>query len=282
MTTIDTAAQSLPFTAFEDNRLWTVWKTLNRSAELELLQELYNGLAKDRRPPLAVESKLAFGFDTNAIFRLGLGPQGPNALDYLSERHEGPVIIPGQAIQEVWNNFLAGVEPKAKSVHKKLAELKSEMQSIGQELGPLGRVAKDAIQELIDSHGDWTDPAALAEFDGTLKTLLNVAEVAQVPRDEFYKLAQVRKETKTPPGFRDDARNFGDYFIWADFLYGLAKADLSNVDAVVFVTNDQKQDWSRNNVPHPILVSEARAITGKEFRLWSLDNFRAHAKKIVS
>lgn len=268
---------------FGDTGLQTVWNALNRSSNAELLEELYNGLAqKDRRPQLPLEARLAFGFDTNAIFRLGLGPQGADAIDYLSKRHDGPVIIPGQAVQEIWNNFLAGVEPKAKGVAKKLAELESEMQAIGQELGPLGAAAKDAIQQLIDSHGDWTDPGALAVFDGTLKTLLGVAKVSHVPRDEFYKLALVRKETKTPPGFRDDARNFGDYFIWADFLYGLATTDLSSVDAVVFVTNDQKQDWSRNNVPHPILVSEARLVTGKEFRLWSLETFRAHAKKIVS
>lgn len=274
---------SLPAPKFGDNGLQTVWNALNRSIDAELMEELYNGLAQgDRRPPLAIEAKLAFGFDTNAIFRLGLGPQGANAIDYLSERHDGPVIIPGQAVQEIWNNFLAGVEPKAKGVAKKLSELESEMQAIGQELGPLGEAAKDAIQQLIDSHGDWTDPGALAVFDGTLKTLLDVAAVSHVPRDEFYQLALVRKETKTPPGFRDDARNFGDYFIWADFLYGLAKADLSNVDAVVFVTNDQKQDWSRNNVPHPVLVSEARSVAGKEFRLWTLETFRAYAKKIVS
>ncbi|MGP5220538.1 PIN-like domain-containing protein [Arthrobacter rhombi] len=271
-----------PPTKFDDALLESVWNALNRNGSPALLEELYNGLAPDRRPELPAESNLAFGFDTNTIFRLGLTRQGPDAIDYLSTKHKGPVIIPGQAIQEIWNNFLAGVEPKAKTVVKKLDDLEAELEKIGQELGPLGKEAEQAVQALISSHGDWTDPAALSDFDGTLKTLLDVAEVSHVPREEFYGLALARKETKTPPGFKDEARNFGDYYVWADFLYGLAKADLTDVDAVIFVTNDEKRDWSKNRVPHPVLVAEARLVSGKDFRLWTLDEFRRHAKKIAS
>lgn len=268
---------------FESGPLATVWKALDRSLAPDSLRELYNGLAEDgRRPELNADLNLAFGFDTNAIFRVGLGVQGGNALDYLNQVHQGPIVIPGQAVQELWNNFLAGVEPKARIVARKLADLESEMSLIGQELGPPGEDARAAMQTLIAFHGDWTDAKALEEFDGALKVLLDRGEVSYVPRTAFYNLALVRKETKTPPGFRDDARNFGDYFLWADFLYGLARADLSEVDAVVMVTNDTKADWSRNSVPHPILVAEARAVSGKDFRLWTVDKFRAHAKKIVS
>lgn len=268
---------------FDNPSLQAVWEALNRAINVNLMTELYNGLQeKDRRPPLSSESRIAFGFDTNAIFRLGLGPQGANALDYLGESHDGPVIVPGQAIQEIWNNFLSGVEPKAKGLAKKLLDLESEMNSMDQELGPLGEAARTAVQALIEFHGDWTDPSSLAVLDGTLKTLLAVASVPQVPREEFYHLGQIRKETKTPPGFRDDFRNYGDYYIWADFLFGLATVDLTSIDAVVFVTNDQKQDWSRNGVPHPVLVAEVRQISGKDFRIWTLDNFRSHVKKIAS
>ncbi|MEV8158805.1 PIN domain-containing protein [Kocuria salsicia] len=268
---------------FEDENLQTVWSVLNRSTITGLLEELYNGLRpEDRRPKLSSDKKLALGFDTNAIFRLGLTPQGPDAIDYLSNQHEGPVIVPSQAIQELWNNFLDGVQPKTKSIAKKLDDLESEMEGIGQELGQLGKSAKTAVQELVESHGDWTDPSSLSIFDGTLSALIDVATVSHVPREDFYNLALVRKATKTPPGFKDNSHNFGDYFIWADFLYGLAKADLKDVDAVVFVTNDQKKDWSQNKVPHPVLVAEARSVSGKEFRLWTLEEFRAYVKSIVS
>lgn len=270
-------------TPFGDVALDAVWNALNRTSDTRSLEELHRGLSeKDRRPPLAADAKIAFGFDTNAIFRLGLGTQGANALDYLTERHVGPVIIPGQAVQEIWNNFLAGIEPNAKIVSKKLTDLEVALGTITQELGPQGAAAKTAIQALIDSHGDWTDPKALSEFDGTVAALLSVSKVSYVPRDEFYRLGQIRKETKTPPGFRDEAKNFGDYFIWADFLYGVAQADLSAIDAVVLVTNDQKTDWSRNKVPHPVLVSEAQAVAGKEFRLWTLDIFHTFVKSIAS
>lgn len=267
---------------FDDVSLDKVWNVLNRSTDVESLRELHRGLSERERPHLGINQTIAFGFDANAIFRLGLGAQGANSLDYLTNQHYGPVIIPGQAVQEVWNNFLAGVEPNAKAVSRKLGELENELATIGQELGVLGDGAKAAVQALIKSHGDWTDSQALVEFEGAVRALLSVGEVTYVPRDEFYRLAQVRKETKTPPGFRDESTNFGDFFIWADFLYGLAKADLDGVDAVVMVTNDQKSDWSRNSVPHPILVSEARSISGKEFRLWTLKMFQDHVKVLAS
>ena len=266
---------------FDDHRLETVWATLNRVYETDLLNELYNGLVPDGRPPLASDTRIAFGFDTNAIFRLGLTRQGPNAIDYLSTL-KGAVVVPAQAIQELWNNFLSGIEPKSKTVAKKLQELESELEKIDQELGSFGADAKSAVEALVASHRDWTDPSAVATFVGTLKALLDVAEVSHVPRDDFYNLGLIRKQTKTPPGFRDEATNFGDYYIWADFLYGLAKINLEDIDAIVFVTNDEKKDWSQNKVAHPILVAEARRVSGKEFRLWTLEEFRSHAKKIVS
>ena len=267
---------------FNDEPLDRVWNVLDRATDSNSMLELLNGLSeKDRRPPLVSGTRIAFAFDANAIFRIGLGRQGANALDYLT-KHAPPVIIPGQAIQEVWNNFLAGVEPKSKIVAKRLSDLEEELEAIGQDLGDLGDAAKSALQKLIDSHGDWTDPIAINEFEGAVKALVAVGQVSYVPREKFYRLGEIRKETKTPPGFKDEPRNFGDFFVWADFLYGIARADLRNVDAVVMVTNDQKADWSRNHVPHPVLVSEARAVSGKEFRLWTLDKFHAFVKSIAS
>jgi len=60
-----------------------VWRVLNRLDPIDSLEELRNGLEPLRRPPLATGALLALGFDTNALFRLGLGAQGADSLDYL-------------------------------------------------------------------------------------------------------------------------------------------------------------------------------------------------------
>lgn len=57
---------------------------------------------------------------------------------------------------------------------------------------------------------------------------------------------------------------------------------LSSVTTIVFVTNNQKQDWWEGS---PLesrreLILEAFAETGKKFRLMTLGNFLHHIKAI--
>ncbi len=270
------AHPSVPRTALD-----RVWRALDRLDHISALEELRNGLAADRRPPLDPHTAIAIGFDTNAIYRLGLGPRGADSLDYLRSVHTGPVLVPGQSVQEIWNNLLAAVEPQAKRLRKRFEELEAEVATIGQHLGGSGTAVREAIDELARTHGDWIDPASQSTFDATLDALLSVGTSAYVPRVEFAAVARVRKETKTPPGFQD-AVGYGDFFVWADFLYGLALADPASYQAFVLVTNDTKSYWSRNGVPHPILVAEAFTVAPVPFRLWTLGEFHAFARQFTS
>jgi hypothetical protein len=266
---------------FGDLALQRVYNVLNRYVPVPALEELRNGLDPARRPALGADTAFALGFDTNAAYRLGIGARGADALDYLRAKHRGPVVVPGQTVQEIWNNLLSAVEPKAKRLRKKFEELESEIQAADQTLGASGELVREAIDELVRTHGDWIDPASQAAFDDTLDVFSKVGVASQVPRSDFARLAEIRKATKTPPGFHDSV-GYGDFFVWADFLYGVSSADESTYSAVVFVTNDVKPDWSRNGVAHPVLVAEARAVRDVPFRLWTLDEFRAFAKSFSS
>ena len=267
---------------FPERTLQTVWNVMNRSSNIESFTELHRGLVDGRRPRIDDETDIAFGFDTNALYRIGLnGTSGDNAIDYLSQQHNAPVIIPGQTIQEVWNNIVAGLEPQAKKVQKAFEALETDLLAIEQELGTAGDTARVAIDALTDAHADWLDPSSFTIFDRTVEALLKVGSVSYVPRVEFTELARVRNDTKTPPGFRDENNNHGDFFVWADFLYGLAKVSTGGLGASVFVTDERKIDWRRLARPHPLLIAEASAVSGLPFDLWTVADFQRHVNKLV-
>lgn len=285
----DTSEDLEPRQRFVDPTLDRVYQLLNRGSAIEALDKLRDGLKEAqsaKRTPLAEISgdvPFALGFDTNALFRLGLsGDLGANAVDYLSARHVGPIIIPGQVVQEVWNNALSGVLPSAKRIKSAIDTLMKELQRVDRSLGPSSERAIDAIQEFATSHGDWIDPPSHEIFLRTIESLAVRATTLYVPREPFSILARVRNDTKTPPGYEDPDNNHGDFFVWADFLYSLGSVDLTGVSRVVFVTQDQKPDWSRGGVAHPLLVAEAEALTGVPFEMCSLAEFHSLVKRLVS
>jgi hypothetical protein len=229
------------------------------------------------------EFQFAIGFDTNALFRLGLnGQSGAAAVDYLTGMHTGPVIVPGQAIQETWKNALSGMEPSGKRVHNALTSLETELRKLDMRSGPILERARASVDELRNVHSDWIDAESQDTFIKTLEALAKKASCPYVPRGMFQELARIRNDTKTPPGFEDPDDNHGDFYLWADFLYGLAMTDLESVRTVVLVTNDVKPDWSRGGVPHPILVQEVELVTGRPFVMCTVKEFQAWAKKVTS
>lgn len=104
-----------------------------------------------------------------------------------------------------------------------------------------------------------------------LKILEQKASVPFVPRQRLQTIADVRSSSKTPPGFKDPGD--GDFFIWADFLFGLRMAQHhgESFKHALLITNDEKTDWSRQGNAHPILVAEARRFLDVEFQTWNVD-----------
>ena len=43
--------------------------------------------------------------------------------DYLETSHAGPLVLPGQVVQEFWNNTVAVIDTVSRSVKKKYDEL---------------------------------------------------------------------------------------------------------------------------------------------------------------
>lgn len=243
---------------------------LQQSQSVSSPKEARKRVAEHHSP----DSRFALGFDTSAIFNLTTRESNENAIDYLSAVHKGPLVLPGQVIQEAWKNAITASHPYAERLKKAVNNLRHAIESIDISRSDAAEMASKAVNAFADEHGDWVDPSSENSFINAISGLESQHAVCKfVPRARFYNLAVVRKNTKTPPGFDDSKTNYGDFFVWADFLYGLATCDLANVDRIVFVTNDKKSDWSRNSVPHPILVAEVESLTSIPFDLLDLDGF---------
>ncbi|TDP80341.1 hypothetical protein DEU31_0775 [Brachybacterium sp. AG952] len=264
------------------------FEVLNRDTTYSVIEHLADSLRKTQETPqgalsdFSLSSRIAIGLDTNALFRIGLnGASGADAVDYLASVHDAPLIIPGQVVQEVWNNALSAVQPNAKRIKKEIEDLSSEVEKLDRSLGPHSEELITAAHAFTQWHGDWIDENNQKAFVGTLSNLAARAISKSVPRVRFSRLAQIRNDTKTPPGFADPDSNHGDFFVWADFLYALASSDLTDVHGVLLITEDQKQDWSRTGVAHPVLSAEVEALTGLPFAVCTLKQFYTLVREVT-
>lgn len=258
-------------------RLGSLEECLDRSSTIESMVALIDaafGERHDVREPL--DTVIAFGLDTSALFRLAVDRANTDSIDYLSGLHTGPLILPGQVVQEYWNNRLVAIETYGASIRKKYEALAAEVA----ELDPLDPSFHERFQALIDefstTYAFAFNPSTATRIRAVLEGLKARASVPYVPRSRFLRIADARHRTRTPPGFRDDKH--GDFYVWADFLLGLliARDDGIAFGRVVLVTQDEKDDWSRGGVAHPLLVAEVRALTGASFETWNLARLREY------
>lgn len=260
---------------FVDPEIELVWSVLNRQVPVDTLVNLVESFSNER-PPTA--EAVLFGFDTNAIFEVGRrGNRGATAVDEISRRKGKGLVLPGQVVQELWNNHFSASGPKLKPLKRKYTEVIDELNSAGFLSSDEFDGAARTVERTIDKLDDWVDPESLRIFSETLKALVGIGCATYVPRFEFSELANVRHATKTPPGFDDKGVNHGDFFVWADFLLGVARSDLNHVDSIVFVTQEKKRDWRVNGRTHPILTAEATAVSERPFALWDVDEFVEYA-----
>ncbi|MBK8078529.1 MAG: hypothetical protein IPK24_24025 [Kineosporiaceae bacterium] len=47
--------------------------------------------------------------------------------DYLATSHLGPLVLPGQVVQEFWNNTISVIDTVSRSVQRKYDELAKEL-----------------------------------------------------------------------------------------------------------------------------------------------------------
>lgn len=212
----------------------------------------------------------AIGLDANVFLRLSGHPKSADIIDYLSSTHSAPLILPGQAIQEFWNNQLQAVDTIASGLRRKFDALRTDFEKIDRNFGDYAAQLSELLDRFSIEHGHVYDEGTVRRTLALLEMLQRRASVPYAPRLRFQDIAAQRKRTKTPPGFRDDGD--GDFFIWVDLLTGLQQARLNgqNFARAVLISHDQKIDWSRAGIAHPILVAEVRALVDVPFEIWNI------------
>jgi hypothetical protein len=225
----------------------------------------------------------AIGLDTNILKILRRAPlTTDNLLTFIGEKSV-PLIIPGQSAQEYWNNHGAivrdidGVYKAVEDLTKKVSGLSvsdSQREAVEQ--------IKASIELLAVEMHDSRRPELLEDSVTFWENILPQAIVCNVPRSSFATLAQVRFAAKTAPGFSDTKKatqNLGDFFVWADFLLGVLRADLQPLgeqsERIVFVTDDDKPDWKASGKPHPVLIGELMRLTGRHLQIMGSKDFQS-------
>ena len=243
-----------------------IMAVLSRERPIEALAELARAYRPE--PEQVTLGRCAIALDSSVFLRLGTQE---GVIDYLGANHPAPLILPGQAIQEFWNNNLSAAESIASGIGKKFDALKAEVEKVDATFGDFSTQFKALLDEFRESFGYAYDGGTVRRTISLFEVLKSKAVVSYVSRERFAAMAEARHKTKTPPGFKDPGD--GDFFIWLDLLKALllTKKQGSQFDRLLIVTNDKKPDWSREGVPHPILSAELQALVGVPLETWTLD-----------
>ncbi|MEV6694188.1 PIN domain-containing protein [Micromonospora sp. NPDC051196] len=104
-------------------------------------------------------------------------------------------------------------------------------------------------------------------------------------RKDALQEAERRKVARIPPGFKDADKPefYGDYFLWRQTL---DEAKRRSAQHLVFVTNDQKDDWylkvKGKHIADPQLAQEARDFCNAQLVLMSTQTLLHHARKYLN
>lgn len=251
---------------------------LTRAVPIPALEALSIAVKGARPEPKLDESAIVI--DANVFLRIPAHRKSSDIMDHLVLVHQMPVVIPGQVIQEFWNNHLAATDSVYRKVSTKHADILREVGKF--EDAGVANISKitEALEEFKESNEHVFDPEIIGKASSFLDRLPGKAMVPFFPRALLSDLALTRKKSKTPPGFRDEGD--GDFLVWVDMLWGLSEAKLEGAQFanVILLTYDSKPDWVRGTMPHPILIAEAKAALEAEFYIWNLDKLSEEIAKI--
>lgn len=99
----------------KEDREAKMMAVLNRHADIGALDALIYAYKHEPRETRLAETAIVL--DSSVFLRLG---SYVDVVDYLHTAHLAPLILPGQSVQEFWNNDLSVSDPIAAAIKKRL------------------------------------------------------------------------------------------------------------------------------------------------------------------
>lgn len=272
--------------------------------------------------------KAIFVFDANVLLSLyRYRIETSNELIGVMERLTSRVWIPYHAALEYQRNRLTVIAKQNTRFSEVRKVINSVVSKLEGDLGQLDLIKRHStintdtlladIRGAIEKFTPLLDAFEVDHFrlngdDRIRERLENIFDGKIGPKpagqDEIVgleKIADGRFKKKIPPGYMDNEkeksgtaeftygginyqRKYGDYFIWEQMI---SFADKANLTDLIFVTDDNKEDWllkinqegEQTIGPRPELTEElARRTPVKRFNIYSSAKFLEHANRFLS
>lgn len=223
----------------------------------------------------------AFTIDSSALLRMARDPKNYDVIDFLLTL-DTPTVLPGQTLQEFWNNRLEYVHTIGSEFSKRFAPFQDYIKRSAGKFGTLEQELNDWLNKVEEEFLHRYDEPTARSVSKLISLLEGNILCDFAPRELLSHVAEQRKKTKTPPGFRDSADNYGDFYVWTDTLYSLQiyATNRGGVDfnQVILISNDQKLDWISHDIPHPALTSEIACLFHVPFQIWTYEKLKLTVK----
>lgn len=240
-------------------------------------------------------------FDTSVL--LGLYRISPTLSDNffdLAVKLEKRVFLPYHASLEFHRNRFNVIVDNFSSLHKLVKEIDLFESSIKESKfqNYLSEESKKTIEKELKAKRNKIAQRIkyyeqLEKVDVIYDKITNLFDKKVEPpftKDEIEvinKEGKIRYQELVPPGYQDEGKTngnkFGDLIIWKELL---RKAKSSN-KSIIFVTDDQKEDWlwiqkdKKKIGPRPELIEEMQKEAKVDFTICSLQSFIISASKTL-
>ncbi len=123
--------------------------------------------------------------DTNIFFKLASMGERAQVIDYLAAQHKEPLIVSAQAVQEVWNNYLNGIETIASDIRGKLEALSKAVLPLDAGFAGYQERFELVLNEFKDEFGHLHNDGMKERVRSLIEILEKKAIFCEVPRLRF-------------------------------------------------------------------------------------------------
>lgn len=124
--------------------------------------------------------RCAIAIDSSVFLKLAAHEKSADVIDYINAQHNAGMILPGQSVQEFWNNRYNAVPSLAKKLRSSFDAFKKQVDEIDQDLSDYSQKFSDLISDFEINYGHVFDERTVSK---TFRMLEAFSAKASVPFD---------------------------------------------------------------------------------------------------